>query len=327
MLGLLIGLNARQNLPWWPDGAVFAADFAGDRYMRDGVNIPAAQAYRLVRASSKLAEDSNGVWHSFGPNVLARTDKGVLIEPAAENFVPNSSMGGAQPSSTNLLDGLPTGWEMNKVDGSSIKGQVLSAGPWLGLPSITLRLWGNSTVEDVEIRMMSWANHQDNMPVSQGQSVRQSVFVERVGGSADNVSGRFRLTERTATGEYVAKQSSPMILDTAERLEAVFSVGAATTKLALSSIEFGFAGSFDITIRLATPHMGGEQAGSPILTTTAPSSRDADRLTLLLPAESQLVHIKGALGWEESFPVSDAEFILSPAAVAGRNLYSALVYG
>ena len=327
MLGLSMGLNARQNLPWWPMGAVFAVDFVNDRYMRDGVSIPAAQAYSLVRASSKLADDSNGVWHSFGPNVLARTDKGALIEPAAENFVPNSSMAGAQPSSTNLLDGLPTGWEMNKVDGSNINGQVLGTSTWLGLPCITLRLWGNSTVEDAEIRMMSWENHVDNMPVSQGQSVGQSLLVERIGRSASNVSARFRLTERTATGDYVAKQSWPMILDTAQRLEAVFSVGAATSVLALSSIEFGFAGSFDITIRLAAPHMGSDQAGSPILTSTGASSRDADRLTLLLPAESQVVHLKGAPGWEESFPVSDGEFNLSPEAVAGRILHSALVYG
>ena len=95
MLALNLSASVRPTSAWWTPGAVFAADFVNDRYMRDGVNITRDEALSVTRASSKLARTVAGQWLTFPADTLARTDRGASIEPASTNYVQNSTMAGA----------------------------------------------------------------------------------------------------------------------------------------------------------------------------------------------------------------------------------------
>ena len=110
MLNLGIALGARNPAPWWPEGALYAADFGENRYMAGGAPIAANAAFTLTRASGKRAADSRGKWLAFGANQPARTDLGVLLEPAAENGLPNTALDGAALSlRSGLLQADTTG--------------------------------------------------------------------------------------------------------------------------------------------------------------------------------------------------------------------------
>ena len=56
MLNLGIALGARNPAQWWPEGALYAADFGENRYMADGAPIvttcsePATSGYQSIKA-------------------------------------------------------------------------------------------------------------------------------------------------------------------------------------------------------------------------------------------------------------------------------------
>lgn len=89
-LGLGLGARAPQGR-WWPEGALYAADFTRGLYMRNGLAISAAEAFTFTRASSKLALGRGGVWTSYAPNVPCITERGLLLEPERTNTALNSS--------------------------------------------------------------------------------------------------------------------------------------------------------------------------------------------------------------------------------------------
>ena len=72
MLDLGIALGARNPAQWWPEGALYAADFGENRYMAGGAPIAANAAFTLTRASGKRAADSRGNWLAFGANQRAQ---------------------------------------------------------------------------------------------------------------------------------------------------------------------------------------------------------------------------------------------------------------
>src|SRR5690606_23621572 len=111
MLG--IGLSPLRTHPgrWWPEGAVYAADFVSNRYMRNGVEIPAAAAFSFSRASGKVAPDRAGAWHSFPPDVPARTNRGLLLEGAETYYPTNAAFAGLVPGTIGAGGALATGWE------------------------------------------------------------------------------------------------------------------------------------------------------------------------------------------------------------------------
>src|SRR5690554_5411011 len=131
-----------------PARAAYGAAFAAGRFSRAGRNVPAGQAFSVSRASARFAADSIGHWHQFAPDRPAITDLGLSVEPETTNENPNAANLGAAPSTTEALDGLPTGWDRAKFDGTQTKGQIVEIGTWLGLPSLTIRLWGDSNVGD-----------------------------------------------------------------------------------------------------------------------------------------------------------------------------------
>lgn len=89
-LGLGLAARAPQGR-WWPEGALYAADFTRGLYMRNGLAISAAEAFTFTRASTKIALGRGGVWTSFAPHVPCITERGLLLEPERTNTALNSS--------------------------------------------------------------------------------------------------------------------------------------------------------------------------------------------------------------------------------------------
>jgi hypothetical protein len=102
-IGLALGGSAQTPARWWPDGAVFAADFLARRYMRDGVEIPADQAFSFTRASPRLAEDAQGNYVEFGIDQPALTSAGLSLEPQRVNL------------NTRLRHSNSSGWVSNST--------------------------------------------------------------------------------------------------------------------------------------------------------------------------------------------------------------------
>ena len=73
MPGLGLSLTTGRPVAWWMPGAVYAADFVNDRYMRDGAVIAPALAYSVSRNAPKFVADTQGRWHRFAADTPART--------------------------------------------------------------------------------------------------------------------------------------------------------------------------------------------------------------------------------------------------------------
>lgn len=324
MLGLGIDLGTRAARQAWPVGALYAADFIENRYMRDGAPIAAAAAFSFTRASGKRAADSHGTWQEFAADVPARTDRGVFIEPAASNGLPNTALADALPSTTDLLDGLPSNWTRSKIDGTSIKGRLLGLETWRGLPAMTLRLWGSSTVDDAQVLFAATTD----MVVAKNDTVIASLFAQLLAGSTANVSTRLRLTEQDATGAYVGKQLS-LFTPTADGTRAFerFTIAGAATARATTTLEFALTGAFDLTLRIAAPQMEkstATQPSSPIITGAVPAPRAADALTLKLPDAPCDVTLNLDGGSSLMLSGVSGDVTLDPVQFAGTPLRSAV---
>ena len=174
MLGLPLALQ--RNTRWWPDGAMYAADFVNNRYMRGGIAIDRASALTFSRNSPKLAQDSNGIWHHFAANEPAITDRGLLLEPQATNMVPNSSMTGAALGVVGAGGALPTGWTREGYDTVT----VTALGDEDGLPYVELRLQCTNSTSAPRyplIRLMPTA-----VPALLGETWTASCFFRKIAG-------------------------------------------------------------------------------------------------------------------------------------------------
>ncbi|GEM_PF-2150811 len=84
---LAISMTSRPALSWWPANTSFALDLTTGTGMRAGQIRPLNELMSFSRSTSRLAVDSTGRWHSFGPNVPAMTDLGLWLEEARTNVV------------------------------------------------------------------------------------------------------------------------------------------------------------------------------------------------------------------------------------------------
>ena len=151
------------------------------------------------------------------------------------------------------------------------------------LPALTVRLWGNSTVGDAQIVFASIAS----MTAVAGDTILESLFVQRIAGSTNNISPRLRLTEQDAGGIYLNKQLyffTPQAGATRESRS--FTVANAAAARATMVLEFSCSGAFDLTLRIAAPQMvktAWTNPTSPIIASGSTGSRAADALVLNLP--------------------------------------------
>lgn len=290
MLGLNLSASVRPTSAWWTSGAIFAADFVNDRYMRDGVNITRDEALTVTRPSPKLARTVAGQWLSFPPDTLARTDRGASIEPASTNYVQNSTMAGAVPGTPGTA---PTGWTV-PTSANGLTRQIVAVGTSNGLPHIDIRFSGTTTAESFLNINLSSSNQIATLP---GDTWTFSCGVALIGGSLagliPTLACRLRTAMFSAAGSYIGELMTDSTLDfgsgevTQIQLATVTNANA---RFLLPYLQFWYtsASTIDFTLRICAPQFEQPVSTTPILTSGGSTTRQADAVVLMLPTGGQL---------------------------------------
>ena len=291
MLGLNLSASVRPTSAWWTSGAIFAADFVNDRYMRDGVNITRDEALTVTRPSPKLARTVAGQWLSFPPDTLARTDRGASIEPASTNYVQNSTMAGAVPGTPGTA---PTGWTV-PTSANGLTRQIVAVGTSNGLPHIDIRFSGTTTAESFLNINLSSSNQIATLP---GDTWTFSCGVALIGGSLAGLipalACRLRTAVFSAAGSYIGElMNDPTIaFGPGEVLQVqAATVANSSARFLLPYLQFwhGSGVVIDFTLRIRAPQFEPSALTSPIPTTGSITTRAADAIQTNLPQPANIV--------------------------------------
>lgn len=292
----MIGLGKELSSPttaWWPHGAVYAADFTANRYMREREPITAADAFLFTRASTKLAENTSGTWIGFAENILARTNKGALLEPAETYYPTNSTLSGAVIGILGAGGQLPTGW----VPSSWTQVEVVELGLDQGLQTITLDLSADNSGSGSSIGRGIQFSNITIPPNSTGDfwtsgiyCTTDTIFGDDTCSATSNIT---QLQERTAGGSFLNNSGGVLNLvqDLSLRQPRTKIITAASAELihlfyTWNNILAGELFHRRITLKMPTLTNSGI-ASSPMPTDSGTSVRNADALTLHLPAGLQ----------------------------------------
>lgn len=279
-LGLGLAL-ARNSASWWPAGASFAVDFIGSRYMVGGAEVVAASVFSFVRGSGGVANDLAGDSHGFGANELRRTDKGALIEPARQNRILQSqnlnAAAWSRPTTTITDNAISLGDLRLARVLRNAGGQVFSG------PAQTLQLANGATYAGSALikRLdggVSWFGAYNNTGAAWASGVA-------IGWGTSGVP-----TLTAISG--VPMQSAPSNIGVETYANGVYRVGFTFTFVGSNTNDLAFQFHANRSSANSSNYAGafqleaGAKATSPIITTTAMATREADELTLKLPAGS-----------------------------------------
>ena len=288
----MLGVNlaaARRTGAWWSPGAVFAADFVNDRYMRNGVGITRAEALTITRASSKLAQTAAGQWLSFPPDTLARTDLGASIEPAATNYIQNSIMAGAVAGTPGTI---PAGWTV-PASANGLLRQVVGVGATRGLPHVDIRFSGTTTAESFVNIDLAGANYVPTLP---GDAWSLSCSVALIAGSLSGLNPalacRLRTAMFTAANGYIGELMANPTLDFSGG--EVFQTQSATVsngRFLLPYFQFWYTSgsNIDFSVRVSVPQLERTGVTSPVLTSVGVASRAADSVSAMLSGPADVL--------------------------------------
>lgn len=290
MLGLDLACTAQRTPAWWSAGAIFAADFVNDRYMRNGISITQDDALTVSRPSGKLALTSTGQWLGFAGDTLARTDLGASIEPAATNQIQNSTMTGATLGTPGAI---PAGWSM-PATANGLTRQIVSVGTSKGLPAIDVRFSGFTTTESFLNIDLVGTNYVATLP---GDVWSLSCAVALISGSLSGLipalACRLRAAMLNGSGSYIGELMANPALDFTAG--AVFqaqsaTVGNASARFLSPYFQFWYTSgaNIDFTLRISAPQLERVANTSPILTTGGVALRAADEILMHLPGSAQI---------------------------------------
>jgi hypothetical protein len=267
--------------PPWPllAGAGLTYDFVHGLYTQKGKPRTLSGLLTVNRASPGYAADRAGNWPLFGNNVARRTDRGLLIEEARTNDIPNNSMQGAVVGAPGTR---PTGWSL-PPSSNGINSQIVGFGT---LPSgqdyLDLRLSGTTTGT---FFVFSFSQQgATGIPAVVGSVYTESFFAAVVGGSLANIT-TLNIDERwyTAAGAGISASDTPFVPTTDLTRFAAAATAPATTAFRAPSIALNFSSgvAIDVTLRIAWPQDElGTFETSPIRTTVAAVTRAADLATV-----------------------------------------------
>lgn len=295
MLGIAAGkLTPHAPGTWWPQQAIYAADFVADRYMVNGVEVPATQAFSFTRASAKLAPDQAGVYRGFASNELARTDRGAWLEPASTNHIRNNINVGALAGTVTL----PNNWSV--LTSAGLSREVVGLGTQGGLPFMDLRLFGTANTAGPFQLAMETASA---IAAAPGETWTFSAFVQMITMTAPPLSTRLRLREDSSTGTNLAVREATVASGSGlDRYADSFVIGNAATAYVRPCLAFGVANgaSYDFLFRIGLASLEKlESESTPIATSAVAVSSEADTLVLDLPAGSwRITYDYGSAGFQ-----------------------------
>lgn len=320
MLG--IGLTANRAEAWWPAGASYALDFAEQRYMRSGRWIDAASAFSFSRASPAWFSNGAGQWSMADINVPRFTPSGLMIEPARQNVLRNSSMAGASVGTPGVLPNL---WARLRT-GSLNDPVVVDMGQEDGVDYVDFRISGTATgINDVGVYFDS------PVAVAANESYHLSAFAKIVSGSLENMVSAHISSGRYNSGIFV---SGGAVIDLRSAFVWVYrNTSDAVPISGVNQLRASFAArvpnmaTVDAVVRLGRPQLefGAGRSSSSIVTSGLPATREADNLTVSLPVGSHSLRLVYDDGSEQIMPGSWSGNALVPSSLTRaivRRLYA-----
>jgi len=252
-----------------------------DRY-KSGVlysQLPESGAVDLdvTRATTAYRTNASGILESVASGV-PRLDypigggcPSLLVEPAATNQIRNNSMQGAV---TGTPGTLPTNWTENL---RGLSRQVIGTGTENGVDYIDIRLFGTRTSPSALFIGFEARNF---IVASLGQNWAASSYFKVIN-NPNNISGfLFQIFERTGTVQNGSTDLDVTNFSTLQRAVLTRNVSNVLSDrvdlyFSFNSVPLGV--SVDFTVRMGWPQMElGSVATSPIRTTTAAATRNAD---------------------------------------------------
>lgn len=262
---------------WAMKGANLDLDFNGDRLWNGIVEEPISTSPLIStsRASTAYAQDVGGVWQLFSANTpRVLRGKGILIEDAQTNYIPNNSMQGAVAGTPGTM---PNFWAA-AITASGISRQVVGFGTLAsGVEYIDIRWFGTPTGSGF-IDMVFGPTAGSVV----GQSWTLSVFMALIAGSYAGVasSGLFIVGEPSLTDNGFLNVVATSVL-TRYSLTHTRVDPAATVVSFRVSLTGVIGQPVNITLRIGWPQAEPTRfTTSPIRTTAAQATRSADLVTV-----------------------------------------------
>lgn len=318
----LIRLTSGQDVDtgaWALAGASLDMDFVADRYLGQHKN-----QLTVSRASVGMVDNSAGVWATVQANLPRISDKGLLVEEARTNLIPNSSMAGAVVGTPGTI---PTGWSsVWLAPGNGLTASVVGTGTENGLDYIDYRLQGTLTTSAQVVAAEFAVNNGTNIPVSASTAYTASFFCKLVSGSLTGIAQMMAGLSQFQADNTTQTQNSNAAAFIPDSVLTRYSVTATTPALTAIArprlrIVLGNAGEqVNLTLRVATPQLElGAFVTSPIRTTGAAATRAADVVTM---SPAMVALMAGAAGtmyakFRRDAAISAAEFPRLIDAYAG----------
>ena len=204
----------------------------------------------------------------------------LLVEPAATNFIPNSSMSGT------YVGGLPPFWSISSTPG--ITTTVTPAGTVNGINYIDVSVGGTSTSSGFYNLRINASNAAIG-PTTIGQQYTGSIYLALLSGVLPVApTGYMQIQETNSTGGGGGTGSvTNFALSPSSQLTRYFGTHTVTQNAGLTHINMRWGHAltngvfYSYTIRIGIPQLElGAIATSPIRTTTASLTRNADVCSL-----------------------------------------------
>ena len=257
--------------------------FADNKSLVDAVT--GASLVTFTRASSGTFVDSAGVLQTaatdvprFDHNPTTGESLGLLVEEQRTNSITNNTMVGAVAGTPGTN---PTGWLYATTSSNGLTLSIVGTGVENGINYIDYRFNG-TTVASPNACAIGFVN----ATAATAQTWTASMYWKLAAGSATGVTNwQLGLIENTAGGIFVTgafySQTAPTsaALNTQRPTATRTLSGGATIGLVSCPFSINVAGNtaIDLTIRIGLPQLEqGAFATSPILTTTAAATRNAD---------------------------------------------------
>jgi hypothetical protein len=235
--------------------------------------------FDVTRATTAFRTNASGILESVASGVprldypAAGGCPSLLVEPAATNSIRNNSMQGAV---TGTPGTLPTNWQELTPSPAGLTREIIAIGTESGVDYIEARFSGTAT--STGLNFVFEQNTQIAAVASQQWT--NSCFVRVVSAPNPPVNYGLGMVQRNSGGEFIATQNTIITPNSSLlRYSSNYALTPANTAFVTPFINATIVSgsTYDFTIRIGWPQMEqGSVATSPIRTTTAAATRNAD---------------------------------------------------